>query len=72
MYCLLVFLMFVCVLLLYFSCLVRNFPKHVRKAMGAIRMHHMRELLYQGRSVHCHLDLRNKGYSRCTTLFLVA
>ena len=72
MCCLLVFLVFVCFPLLYFSCLVRNFPKQVRKAMGAIGMYRMRELLYQGRSVHLHLDLRSEGYSLCTTLFLVA
>ena len=53
---------FVCSLLLYFSCHVRNVLKQVRKAIGAIEMYHMRELLYQGRSVH-HLDLRNEGYS---------
>ena len=52
---------FVC-FLLYFSCHVRNVPKQVRKAIGAIGIYHMCELLYQGRSVH-HLDLRNEGYS---------
>ena len=26
-------------------------------------MYQMRELLYQSRSVHRHLDLRNEGYS---------
>ena len=59
MYCLLVFpLVFVCFLLLYFSCHVRNFPNQVRKAIGAIGMYRMRGLLYQGRSVHRHIDLR--------------
>ena len=59
MYCLLVFsFVLVCFLLLYFSCLVRNFPKQVRKAMGAIGMYQMRVLLYQGKSMHRHLDLR--------------
>ena len=72
MYCLLVFpLVFVC-FLLYVSCYVCNFPKQVRRAMGAIGMYQMRELLYQDRSMHRHLDLRNEGYSMCTTLFLVA
>ena len=44
-----------------FSCIfchVRNFLKQGRKAMGAIGMYQMREVLYQGRSVHRHLDLR--------------
>ena len=47
----------------------RNFPKQVRKAMGAIGMYQMRELLYQGRSMHRHLDLRNEEYALCTTMF---
>ena len=40
-----------------FSCHVRNFPTQVRRAIGAIGMYQMRELLYQGRSVHRYLDL---------------
>ena len=39
--------------------------------MGAIGMYQMHELLYQGRSMHRPLDLRNEGYSLCITLFLV-
>ena len=56
--CSLFFPLFGCVLLLYFSCLVRNLPKQLRKAIGAIGMCHMRELLYQSRSVHRRLDFR--------------
>ena len=67
---LLVFLLvFVCVLLLYFSCHVRNLPKQIRKAIGAIGMYQIRELLYQGRSVHRYLDLYNKGYSLYLLVF---
>ena len=56
--CLLVFsFCVVYFLILYFSCLVRIFPKQVRKAIGAIGMYQMRELLYQGRSMHRRLDL---------------
>ena len=40
--------------------------------MGAIGIYHMRELLYQGRSMRRHLDLRNEGYSLCINLFFVA
>ena len=35
-------------------------------------MYQMRELLYQGRSVHRHLDLRNEGYSLYHLVFLDA
>ena len=46
------------ILFAHFFVYVRNFPKQVRKAMRAIEMYQMRELLYQDRSVHRHLVSR--------------
>ena len=63
-------LVFVCLLLLYFSCYVRNLPKQVQKAIGAIGMYQKRELLYQDRSVYRHLDLHNEGYSLYNFVFV--
>ena len=70
MYCLLVVFPLVCCLLsivvFFLSC--RNFPWQVRNAMGATEMYQMREV-YQCRSVHRHLDLRNEGYSLYNFVF---
>ena len=70
-YCLLVFLVFVNFLLLYFSCHVRNLPKQVRKAMGAVWMYQMRELLHTRAGACIVISICiNEGYRLySTTLF---
>ena len=69
-YCLLVFLVSVCFLLLYFFVLSE---KQVQEARIIFTQgcesdwdaNQMRELLYQDRSAHRHLDLRQQRVPRC-------
>ena len=68
-YCFSCFIVVFCLLpIAYFSRLVHKLPRQVRKAIEAIWMHRMRELLYRERSVH-HLDFSPIKGILCVPLY---